>query len=71
MPPDVPTNDPFVCPECGAPMAGLDPVAHALSHYPEYLDPAKSGKEAKRNQALIRAGGVPLSAYENMKESGV
>lgn len=53
----------LVCPECGVDMAGVDPYAHMLVHYPEYLDPAKSGKLAKVRQAQIVNGGVPASEY--------
>ena len=52
-----------VCPECGIDMSTVDPVGHALSHYPEYLDPAKSGKLAIKRQAQILAGGVSRDVY--------
>ena len=53
----------LVCPECGKDMTNLDPVGHALEHYPEYLDPAKSGKLARKRQTQIMAGGVTLAVY--------
>lgn len=56
-------DDKLVCPECGKDMSKLNKVAHALEHYPEYLDPARSGKLARKRQALILAGGVPYSVY--------
>lgn len=52
-----------VCPECGVDMAKYDPYAHMLSHYPEYLDPARSSKLAIKRQAQIMAGGVSLAQY--------
>lgn len=58
----------MVCPECGADMTHLDPFAHSLAHYPEHLDPAKSSKEARANQKLIQAGGIPTTAYQAAKE---
>ncbi len=54
----------LVCPECGVSMKGLDPEGHSLTHYPEYLDPAKSSKEARKRQKQILAGGVPLEVYQ-------
>jgi len=53
----------FVCPECGKDMSKLDPEGHSLEHFPEYLDPARSGKLAIKRQKLILAGGVPLAQY--------
>lgn len=55
----------LVCPECGADMSKLDPYGHALSHFPEYLDPAKSSKLAIKRQKLILAGGVPVTVYDS------
>lgn len=52
-----------VCPECGVSLDGLNPVAHSLTHWNEYLDPAKSSKLARQRQALCNAGGVPYSQY--------
>jgi hypothetical protein len=54
----------LVCPECGVRMDSYDPVGHALYHYPEYLDPAKSSKLAIKRQKQILDGGVPLDVYE-------
>lgn len=54
----------LVCPECGKAMTGLDPYGHALSHFPEYLDPAKSSKLAIKRQKQILAGGVTLEVYQ-------
>lgn len=56
-----------VCPECGRDLTGVNPRAHSLEHYPEYLDPARSSKEARKMQALINAGGVTIDEYEKMK----
>lgn len=56
-------EDVKVCPECGVELAGLDLEGHSLTHYPEYLDPAKSGKDAKNRQKLILAGGVSKADY--------
>ncbi len=52
-----------VCPECGKDMLVLDPVGHSLSHYPEYLDPARSSAKARERQKQILAGGVPQTVY--------
>lgn len=52
-----------VCPECGADLTNLDPVGHALTHYPEYLDPAKSSKVSMKRQKQILAGGVSQETY--------
>lgn len=57
------THESLVCPECGVDMNNLDPEGHSLSHYPEYLDPAKTSVTARNHQRLILAGGVPKSAY--------
>lgn len=62
--------DTLVCPECGAVMAGLTPSGHALSHYNEYLDPAKSSPGARANQKAILAGGVKYSLYLKKFEQG-
>ena len=59
----IPSTVTLVCPECGADMSKLDPQGHSLSHYPDYLDPAKSSAGAKANQKRILAGGVRLSEY--------
>lgn len=58
----------LVCPECGVSMEGLDPVGHALTHYPEYLDPAISGKKARVIQAKILEGGVSPEDYQKLHE---
>jgi len=58
----------LVCPECGRNMEGLDPEGHSLVHYPEYLDPATSGKRAKVIQAKILAGGVTPDEYAKLHE---
>lgn len=59
----------FVCPECGAVMSRLDPEGHALSHFPEYLDPAKSSPEARKRRTAILAGGVSPEVYAKIHES--
>ncbi|MEN4013996.1 MAG: hypothetical protein ROW48_18345 [Bellilinea sp.] len=56
-----------VCPETGRNLDGVDLVAHALMLYPEYLDPARSSPEARKRQAEILAGGIPLSEYNKRK----
>lgn len=56
-----------VCPECGIDLSDRDLIGHALVHFPEYLDPAKSSKGARKNQALILAGGVSPKAYVDGK----
>lgn len=55
-----------VCPECGVSLEGLDVYGHSLTHYPEYLDPAKSGKEAHKRQALLLAGGVTVEEFNKL-----
>lgn len=53
----------LVCPECGLSLTGIDLEGHALSHYPEYLDPAKSSKLAIKRQKQILAGGVTKDTF--------
>lgn len=53
-----------VCPECGISLSGLNISAHALTHWPEYLNPATSSKLARKRQALTLAGGVTAAQYE-------
>lgn len=53
-----------VCPECGRDLAGLDLEGHSLTHYPEYLDPAKSGKLAQKRQKALLAGGVTQAQFD-------
>ena len=55
------------CPECGLALDGIDVIAHALTHYPEYLDPAHSSKAARDNQKLLLAGGVSFEQYVDGK----
>ncbi len=55
-----------VCPECGADMTHLDPEGHSLTHWPDYLDPAKSSKEARRRQALTLKGGVTQAEFDKI-----
>lgn len=57
-----------VCPECGISLDGKDLVGHSLVHFPEYLDPAKSSKKARKHQELILKGGVTVAEYEKGKE---
>ena len=57
-----------VCPECGISLVGIDPIGHSLVHFPEYLDPAKSSKKARKHQELILKGGVTQAEYEKAKE---
>lgn len=52
-----------VCPECGKDMSKLNHVGHALSHFPEYLDPAKSTVLARKRQKQILEGGVSPAQY--------
>jgi len=56
----------LVCPECGADMSNLDPYGHALTHWPEYLDPVKSSKEAIKRQFLTIKGGVTFVDYRKL-----
>lgn len=46
-----------ICPECGVDLAGRDGTAHALSHWPEYLDPVRDSRQARERQEICRAGG--------------
>jgi len=64
----VDTAKALVCPECGRSMEGLDPEGHALSHFPVYLDPAKSSKLAAKIQKLIQKGGVTPQEYIKLHE---
>lgn len=57
-----------VCPECGISLETTDPVGHSLSHWTEYLDPAKSSVEARKRQKLTLAGGVTEKEYQKMHE---
>ena len=46
------------CPECGVDLAGLDPKAHAISHWGEQVpDPQKYPEAAKRYGYLLKLGG--------------
>ncbi len=62
--PDEKTTKSLVCPECGRVLAGQDVYAHALTHWPEYLDPGKSSREARNRQKALLNGGITLEAYE-------
>ncbi len=57
-----------VCPECGVSLEGKDLQGHALSHYPDYLDPQKSSKVAIKRKAQLLAGGVSASEYQKSHE---
>lgn len=57
-----------VCPECGIDMSKVKPEGHALLHFPEYLDPSKSGKLAIKRQKQILEGGVTLAEYKKAHE---
>lgn len=59
----------LVCPECGMSMDGLDFHAHSLTHWPEYLDPARSSKKAIANQKATLSGGVTIAQYIKGKEA--
>ncbi len=63
-------NPGLVCPECGVDMSNLDPEGHALVHYPDYLDPAKTSKEARKYQKLILSGGVSQGQYQSLHKEG-
>jgi len=41
------------CPECGEDLEGLDPVGHALSHWPESIPDRPEYKEARRRQKIL------------------
>lgn len=58
-----------VCPECGISLEGVDYHAHSLSHWPDYLDPAKSSKEARKRKGLLDAGGITPSEYAKLREA--
>ncbi len=58
----------LVCPECGRDLFQVDKIAHALSHWPEYLDPAKSSKEARKRQAQLLAGGITQITFVKLHE---
>lgn len=53
----------LVCPECGVSLKYRNVFSHALSHWNEYLDPARSGKQAIERQKKCLAGGVTESEY--------
>lgn len=57
-----------VCPECGKVLKGVNIVAHSLTHFPEYLDPAKSSKLARERQKRLLAGGITLAEYKKSQE---
>lgn len=45
------------CPECGIALEGIDITAHALNHWPDYVDQRLHSKDAKaRRTAMLRAG---------------
>lgn len=46
-----------MCPECGVSMEDRDPKAHALSHWPSYIDPKNpKNAEAIKRQAFLTEG---------------
>ncbi len=55
-----------VCPECGVSLEGYDLQAHALTHWNDYLDPAKSSKEAIKRKVMLLKGGVSPEVYSNL-----
>ncbi len=55
-----------VCPECGISLSGLDVSAHSLTHWPAFLDPAKSDKEARKYQLMLANGGVTKAKYQEL-----
>ena len=60
-----------VCPECGKPLAEFDVYAHALAHWPEYQDPAKTSPEARKRQTQLLNGGVNYDEYLKAHDQGV
>lgn len=60
---NIPSKKVLVCPECGVDMSGIDPEAHARSHWPDVLDKAKASKEAFKRQSQCISGGVTLAEY--------
>lgn len=59
-----------VCPECGKDMSKLDAEGHSLSHFPDYLDPAKSSKLSIKRQKQIQSGGVSPAEYSKAHAEG-
>lgn len=43
----------MLCPECGVDLTGRNPRAHALSHYPEVIEPTAKNKEARKRQQFL------------------
>ena len=64
-------NVKYVCPECGCAMEGLNPDAHALSHWPDFLEPNKSSRQARKRQTQVKRGGVTMEEYNKEREEGV
>lgn len=60
----------MVCPECGVPLDGIDLRAHSLTHWPEYLDPARSSKKARVRQERLSMGGVTAEYFVNEDKEG-
>lgn len=58
----------YVCPECGADMSKLDPNGHSLTHWPSFLDPARSSVEARKRQEQTLAGGIPASEFRLLEK---
>lgn len=52
-----------VCPECGVDLSKFSLLGHMLTHFPMYLDPAKSSKAAIKRQKQILDGGVSKETY--------
>lgn len=52
-----------VCPECGISLEGLNAKAHSFTHWPEYLDPARSSNLARVRQKQCNEGGVTPAEY--------
>lgn len=55
-----------ICPVCGVDLTGLNLFGHMLSHYPEFLDPAKSSALAIKCQKLLLAGGVTPDQFKKL-----
>ena len=63
----VPPPQKLICPECGVDMADRDPIGHRLSHFPAFMDPARTTQTARDIAQLIEQGGITQAEYDRLK----
>lgn len=58
----------LVCPECGVDMATTPPAKHVYTHWPEYMDPARTELRSRALKDACIKGGVSPRQYERIKQ---